>query len=91
MCFVQNKLQVEEIHFVGFLSKLLETRMMQVLRFKHGQVSIYFVGFLSICFILFFCLIRGLLICSRSILLRFQYFLEATNLQELVLFVVILA
>lgn len=31
--------QVEEIHFVGFLSKLLETKIMQVLRFKHGQVS----------------------------------------------------
>nr|ADE77112.1 unknown [Picea sitchensis] len=29
---------MEEIHFVGFLSKLLETRIMQVLRFKHGQI-----------------------------------------------------
>lgn len=29
---------VEEIHFVGFLSKLLETKLMQVLRFKHGQI-----------------------------------------------------
>lgn len=36
-----KKLQVEEIHFVGFLSKLLETRMIQVLRFKHGQVSVF--------------------------------------------------
>lgn len=34
-----NKWQVEEIHFVGFLSKLLETKLMHVLRFKHGQVS----------------------------------------------------
>nr|KYP67514.1 putative zinc protease pqqL [Cajanus cajan] len=33
---------VEEIHFVGFLSKLLETKIMQVLRFKHGQI--YSVG-----------------------------------------------
>ncbi|KAG4999141.1 hypothetical protein JHK87_020213 [Glycine soja] len=31
---------VEEIHFVGFLSKLLETKIMQVLRFKLGQVDI---------------------------------------------------
>lgn len=30
--------QVEEIHFVGFLSKLLETKMTQVLRFELGQV-----------------------------------------------------
>ncbi|XP_020597677.1 zinc protease PQQL-like isoform X2 [Phalaenopsis equestris] len=33
---------LEEIHFIGFLSKLLETKIMQVLRFKHGQV--YSVG-----------------------------------------------
>lgn len=31
-------LKMEEIHCVGFLSKLLETKIMQVLRFKHGQV-----------------------------------------------------
>ncbi|EXB38800.1 putative zinc protease pqqL [Morus notabilis] len=29
---------IEEIHFVGFLSKLLETKITQVLRFKHGQI-----------------------------------------------------
>jgi len=29
---------MEEIHFIGFISKLLETKIMQVLRFKHGQV-----------------------------------------------------
>uniref|UniRef100_A0A0D6R038 Peptidase M16 N-terminal domain-containing protein n=1 Tax=Araucaria cunninghamii TaxID=56994 RepID=A0A0D6R038_ARACU len=29
---------MEEIHFVGFISKLLETKIMQVLRFKHGQI-----------------------------------------------------
>ncbi|WOL03023.1 zinc protease PQQL-like [Canna indica] len=29
---------MEEIHFVGFLNKLLETKIMQVLRFKHGQI-----------------------------------------------------
>ncbi|XP_065849756.1 zinc protease PQQL-like isoform X2 [Euphorbia lathyris] len=34
--------QVEEIHRIGFLSKLLETKIMQVLRFKHGQI--YSVG-----------------------------------------------
>lgn len=37
----EKKLQVEEIHYVGFLSKLLETRMIQVLRFKHGQVCVF--------------------------------------------------
>ncbi|RZC75574.1 hypothetical protein C5167_051049 [Papaver somniferum] len=35
-------LQMREIHFVGFLSKLLETKIMQVLRFKHGHI--YSVG-----------------------------------------------
>ncbi|OIV93964.1 hypothetical protein TanjilG_05667 [Lupinus angustifolius] len=45
LCFpveLKNGTMVEEIHFVGFLSKLLETKIMQVLRFKHGQV--YSVG-----------------------------------------------
>lgn len=38
-CWVKPiKWQVEDIHVVGFLSKLLETKIMQVLRFKHGQV-----------------------------------------------------
>lgn len=32
-------LQTEDIHYVGFLSKLLETKIMQVLRFKYGQVE----------------------------------------------------
>ncbi|KAG5041605.1 hypothetical protein JHK85_014081 [Glycine max] len=43
ICFpveLKNGTMVEEIHFVGFLSKLLETKIMQVLRFKHGQVDI---------------------------------------------------
>ncbi|KAL8102510.1 zinc protease PQQL-like isoform X2 [Apium graveolens] len=31
-------LVVEETHFVGFLSKLLETKLLQTLRFKHGQI-----------------------------------------------------
>ncbi|KAK9715778.1 hypothetical protein RND81_06G188600 [Saponaria officinalis] len=35
---LKNGAIIEEIHFVGFLSKLLETKMMQVLRFKHGQI-----------------------------------------------------
>ena len=42
LCFpvlLKNGTMVEEIHFVGFLSKLLETKIMQVLRFKHGQVQ----------------------------------------------------
>ncbi|KAJ7973741.1 zinc protease PQQL-like [Quillaja saponaria] len=41
ICFpveLKNGTMVEEIHFVGFLSKLLETKIMQVLRFKHGQI-----------------------------------------------------
>ncbi|PON32289.1 Coenzyme PQQ biosynthesis protein [Parasponia andersonii] len=35
---LKNGTMVEEIHFVGFLSKLLETKITQVLRFKHGQI-----------------------------------------------------
>ncbi|KAL1364192.1 hypothetical protein HN51_012358 [Arachis hypogaea] len=45
LCFpveMKNGTLVEEIHFVGFLSKLIETKIMQVLRFKHGQI--YSVG-----------------------------------------------
>ncbi|GLT79042.1 hypothetical protein SLA2020_505520 [Shorea laevis] len=41
LCFpveLKNGTMVEEIHSVGFLSKLLETKIMQVLRFKHGQI-----------------------------------------------------
>ncbi|XVE79893.1 hypothetical protein DITRI_Ditri14bG0093700 [Diplodiscus trichospermus] len=38
-CFVGSEAAgVEEIHCVGFLSKLIETKILQVLRFKHGQV-----------------------------------------------------
>lgn len=45
-CFVQlcfpvnlkNGTMTEEIHFIGLLSKLLETKIIQVLRFKHGQI-----------------------------------------------------
>ncbi|KAJ7536029.1 hypothetical protein O6H91_12G054400 [Diphasiastrum complanatum] len=29
---------MEEVHFTGFICKLLETKTMQILRFKHGQV-----------------------------------------------------
>ncbi|OVA08489.1 Peptidase M16 [Macleaya cordata] len=39
---LKNESMMKEIHFVGFLSKLLETKIMQVLRFKHGQI--YSVG-----------------------------------------------
>ncbi|XP_068334934.1 zinc protease PQQL-like [Pyrus communis] len=45
LCFpveLKNGTMVEDIHIVGFLSKLLETKIMQVLRFKHGQI--YTVG-----------------------------------------------
>ncbi|XP_078169088.1 insulinase (Peptidase family M16) protein isoform X3 [Carex rostrata] len=35
---LKNESMIEEIHYVGFLSKLLETKIMQVLRFKHGQI-----------------------------------------------------
>lgn len=41
--------QVEEVHFVEFLSKLLETKILQVLRFKHGQVHAHLVCFISAC------------------------------------------
>ncbi|KAL2635876.1 hypothetical protein R1flu_007355 [Riccia fluitans] len=45
-CSVQITFPVEfkgprvmvEVHFTGFINKLLETKIMQVLRFKHGQV-----------------------------------------------------
>ncbi|KAK0571738.1 hypothetical protein LWI29_020838 [Acer saccharum] len=33
-----GRTMVEEIHYVGFLGKFLETKMMQVLRFKLGQI-----------------------------------------------------
>jgi hypothetical protein len=36
--------KVEDIHYVGFLSKLLETRIMQVLCFKYGQVEFSFLN-----------------------------------------------
>ncbi|CAI0543733.1 unnamed protein product, partial [Linum tenue] len=35
---LKNGSLVEEVHSVGFLSKLLETKILQVLRFKHGQI-----------------------------------------------------
>lgn len=45
LCFpveLKNENMMEDVHFVGFLSKLLETKILQVLRFKHGQI--YSVG-----------------------------------------------
>ncbi|KAL3535658.1 hypothetical protein ACH5RR_004119 [Cinchona calisaya] len=45
LCFpveLKNENIMEDVHFVGFLSKLLETKILQVLRFKHGQI--YSVG-----------------------------------------------
>ncbi|XP_050369378.1 zinc protease PQQL-like [Argentina anserina] len=41
LCFpveLNNGTMVEDIHVVGFLSKLLETKITQVLRFKHKQI-----------------------------------------------------
>ncbi|XP_044463821.1 zinc protease PQQL-like isoform X1 [Mangifera indica] len=41
LCFpveLKNGTMVEEINYVGFLSKFLEMKMLQVLRFKHGQI-----------------------------------------------------
>ncbi|KAI4380729.1 hypothetical protein MLD38_006890 [Melastoma candidum] len=41
VCFpveLKNGPMVEEIHLIGFLGKLLETKLLQVLRFKHGQI-----------------------------------------------------
>lgn len=36
--FMMYLSQVEEIQYVGFLSKLLEKKILELLRFKHGQV-----------------------------------------------------
>lgn len=36
--YVILAVQMEEVHYTGFICKLLETKIMQVLRFKHGQV-----------------------------------------------------
>ncbi|KAM3383216.1 zinc protease PQQL-like isoform X1 [Capsicum galapagoense] len=41
LCFpveLKNENMMEDVHFVGFLSKLLETKIVQVLRFKYGQI-----------------------------------------------------
>ncbi|KVI12277.1 Metalloenzyme, LuxS/M16 peptidase-like protein [Cynara cardunculus var. scolymus] len=41
LCFpveLKNEKMMEDIHFIGFLSKLLEAKIIQVLRFKHGQI-----------------------------------------------------
>jgi len=32
--------QMEEVHYTSFICKLLETKIMQGLRFKHGQVCV---------------------------------------------------
>lgn len=58
--------QVEEIHFVGFLSKLLETKIMQVLRFKHGQVYTFYQHFPSV--VLYGILILRHYLCAPDIL-----------------------
>ncbi|XP_039014704.1 zinc protease PQQL-like isoform X2 [Hibiscus syriacus] len=41
ICFpieLKNVAMEEEIHYTGFLTKLLETKLLQLLRFKHGQI-----------------------------------------------------
>ncbi|XP_078431997.1 insulinase (Peptidase family M16) protein [Wolffia australiana] len=40
--WLKNSSMIKEIQFIGFLSKIIETKIMQVLRFKHGQI--YSVG-----------------------------------------------
>ncbi|CAA3027767.1 zinc protease PQQL-like isoform X1 [Olea europaea subsp. europaea] len=52
LCFpveFKNENMMEDVHMVGFMSKLLETKILQALRFKHGQiysagVSVFLVG-----------------------------------------------
>lgn len=41
MFFLLWLLQMEDVHMVGFMSKLLETKILQALRFKHGQVCAF--------------------------------------------------
>ncbi|KAL4301725.1 hypothetical protein GQ457_10G017130 [Hibiscus cannabinus] len=41
ICFpieLKNGTMEEEIHYTGFLTRLLETKLLQLLRFKHGQI-----------------------------------------------------
>ncbi|CAI9259574.1 unnamed protein product [Lactuca saligna] len=41
LCFpveLKNEKMMEDVHFIGFLSKLLEAKIIQILRFKHGQI-----------------------------------------------------
>ncbi|KAL8489686.1 hypothetical protein ACS0TY_025545 [Phlomoides rotata] len=41
LCFpveLKNQNMMEDIHLTGLMSKLLETKILQVLRFKHGQI-----------------------------------------------------
>ncbi|RAL48802.1 hypothetical protein DM860_001122 [Cuscuta australis] len=41
LCFpveLTSENMMEDVHFVGFLSKFLETKIVQVLRFKYGQI-----------------------------------------------------
>ncbi|KAL8039469.1 hypothetical protein ABFS82_10G042000 [Erythranthe guttata] len=41
LCFpveLKNENMMEDIHLTGLMSKLLETKILQVLRFKHGQI-----------------------------------------------------
>ncbi|KAL2251128.1 UNVERIFIED_CONTAM: Zinc protease PQQL-like protein [Sesamum indicum] len=41
LCFpveLKNENMMEDVHLTGLISKLLETKILQVLRFKHGQI-----------------------------------------------------
>ncbi|KAK6120453.1 hypothetical protein DH2020_045808 [Rehmannia glutinosa] len=41
LCFpveLKNENMMEDVHLTGLMSKLLETKILQVLRFKHGQI-----------------------------------------------------
>ncbi|GAA0155968.1 metalloprotease [Lithospermum erythrorhizon] len=35
---LKNENMMEDVHYIGFVSKLLETKIVQILRFKHGQI-----------------------------------------------------
>lgn len=82
---------MEDIHFVGFLSKLLETKIIQVLRFKYGQVCMHvFCRLFCVIFYFIWAVSFNHVLHSRYTLLAFLYSSVVINLQELVMFVGIL-
>lgn len=82
---------MEDIHVVGFLSKLLETKIIQVLRFKYGQVCMHvFCRWFGVIFNFIWADSLYHVLHSRYTLPAFLYSLVVINLQELVMFVGIL-